>query len=1522
MTHFLARPEAGFPSIHPASAMQEAMLRRSLLAPQAGDYLQQFRWTWTGPLDSDAFTRAWAILAERHEALRCSFKLEADGQISMIVDPHAVTPVASNRVRQRKPDSVAAFLQSARILDRERGFSLEEPPLMRFAIHHLGRDRAEILWTSHHALFDGRGRLILLREFRTIYQALIRGDIAELDPAPRYSEYLSWYRQHHFCESDAFWQRLGKGTEPMPPLAEEQSPSTATPAARARHSIRLTTRVTKNLKTWSETHRISLNTLTQGAWALVLARMSNRKAVSFGAPRAGRHPPVSDAPSMVGVFVNTVPIRITVDDHPSKLQWLREIRSTWKEMRPHEQTPVGRIAKAWNWPDGKPLFDTLVGFEKYQLTELVGSGIDGVDWGFELEATTEIPLTVQVYDGRRIRIEMTSSVEAIDQTVLKRMASRMEQALIALVQNEDAPLASIECIPEVEARTLAKWSRCRAPYPSGQTLHGLFSRQARARPDATALKMGTSRRTYGEVEAEANRLAHRLVAAGVVPGDRIGLLIDRSIDQVMAMLGILKAGAAYLPLDPEYPDARLQVLLKSSRTRVILVDRNHGDRLGSSRLKRLPLEVEKDSADTRISTRRPLRVTVGADNPAYVMFTSGSTGQPKGVEVPHRAVVRLLFGIDYVDLGPRNRILYLAPAAFDASTFEIWGALLHGGCCVVFPDRVPTLGALADCLRTERIDTLWLTSSLFNFVIDEAPETLRPVKQLLTGGEALSPSHIARAQQALPDTRLINGYGPTETTTFACCHPIPDGIRADQKSIPIGRPIGNTNCHIVDAELRPVPIGTTGELLIGGAGVALGYLNQPAMTAERFLPSPFHAGDRLYRTGDLARWREDGLIEYIGRMDHQVKIRGHRIEPGEIEAALCRHPEVRQAAVLVLTDPVHGKSLSAWVAAPGGDRPGSQALTRFLEKSLPAYLIPSRIQVIAELPRNVNGKIDRRALEETSTEEPAVAVDPVTVASQPPVTEGAISITRLFAEILNRPATRPDESFFCIGGDSLHASRLIYRLSRQTGIEFSLTDLHAAPTPRELARLARDRTADMGKAISSRMVRLSNRSRARPSGNLVWYFKTFRPNSRRKGGNISRAFRIRGPLNQPALREAIDLFIARHEAMRSRVWMDAEGEVRVTVEPLARVVIQKQDLSDLPAHQRLARAKENFRVDAQKRINLAQASTPRVKLTRLRPDDHFITFFFPHGHFDAVSLALFYEEVSAFYETLLKGEKPDWPKPKYHPIDYVAWERRQLTPELKRSMEPFWKETISGPPPGTWFPSDGPVGGTKRGSDRTLHFLLPPDLASGLRTLSQRSGTTVFMAMLASNAVLVNRYTGQTDFLICSVIDGRAHPVAARMVGHLGRSLYFRAQPDPSQSFSDFLGSSSREWMEAVQHRAYPVGEIVTEVLKEQGREGEKITPFFIVHGADDPGGLRLAGTRTSPVHRHFGGGPNLPKIEIRDTAEGISVLISYQTYTFKKASILRYMRRYEEIIRQVVEAPGRRIAKLPDYRDPSTRPG
>ena len=638
-----------------------------------------------------------------------------------------------------------------------------------------------------------------------------------------------------------------------------------------------------------------------------------------------------------------------------------------------------------------------------------------------------------------------------------------------------------------------------------------------------------TRLTYGELNRRANQLARRLRARGVGRDVPVGICLERSPEMIVGWLGILKAGGAYVPLDPADPPARLAFMIADTGLPIVVAQRGitaivAGEGIDVVYLDTVGDEGHDSPAENPASQSAP-------DDLAYVMYTSGSTGQPKGVEITHRGIVRLLFGVDYATFDAERVWLQLAPPGFDLSTLEVWGALLHGARCVLFPGRVPTALQLSAMIRRHRVNTLWLTASLFNAVLDEAPETLAPIEQLLVGGEALSVAHVRRALAALPTTRLVNGYGPTESTTFACCYTIPRELPEGLPSIPIGRPIGNTRVYVLDERLEPVPVGVPGELYIGGDGLARGYRHRPELTSERFVAAPSLGEARLYRTGDRVRYRPDSTLEFLGRFDHQVKIRGFRIEPEEIQAVLERHAQIQQAAVIVVPDVASGgQQLVAYVVVVPGAQSSREELRSFLSQQLPAPMIPSWFEYLPALPLTPNGKLDRRALpipDFTTRQTKAGFVAPRTDLEK--------TLADIFGEVINVRPIGADDNFFDLGGHSLLTTRVLARVSRRFGKQIPLGQFYDAPTIAALAA-ALESNGSSGIVIPRRKSdapwRLSF-AQAR-----LWFWDRLSPGSALY--NVPLMVELDGDLNRTALEQALASIVARHESLRTTI-LEVDG---------------------------------------------------------------------------------------------------------------------------------------------------------------------------------------------------------------------------------------------------------------------------------------------------------------------------------------------------------------------------------------------
>jgi amino acid adenylation domain-containing protein len=704
-----------------------------------------------------------------------------------------------------------------------------------------------------------------------------------------------------------------------------------------------------------------------------------------------------------------VPVRIEIPEDETASSWLARLQAGQLERSQHQWTPLTRVQALSGVPAGTPLFASLLAFENYPVDPSVSEHLGGLRIGeVELAERTNYPLTLTVVARGDLTLRLSAD-RRFEPATVERLLAHLARLLMALAADPERPPRSLPLLSEDERRqVLVDWNRTASPFPREATIHGLFAEQAALRPMAMAVEQGDVKLTYGELEERAGRIARHLLALGLQPEERVAVLAERAPDLIAALLGILQAGGVYLPLDPSHPAERRAWMMRDAGA-ARLVDGMEPEELQGEGLE-LP--------------------DVPSESLAYVMYTSGSTGTPKGVAVTHRNVVRLVRGTDFAALGPDQTWLQYAPISFDASTLEIWAPLLNGGRLVLFPGRMGSLDDLARVVDTHGVTSAWLTAGLFHEMVDGCLEGLKPLSQLLAGGDVVSPEHARSVLAAHPGLTLINGYGPTEGTTFTCCHRLTDA-RQVGGSVPIGRPIGNARAYVLDDRLEPVPVGGWGELYAGGEGLARGYLGRPDLTAERFVPDPFgEPGGRLYRTGDRVRWQADGTLEFQGRLDAQLKVRGFRVEPGEIEAALLACPGVQRAAV-VATGPAGGRSLAAfWVGEAQADD-----LRAALRSRLPEPMVPAVFMPIADLPLTPNGKVDRRAL--ASLEVDGARRVGERVAPRTPLEEDLVEAC---AEVLGRDPAEIGvlDNFFELGGHSLLATRLVSLLQARKGLDVPL----------------------------------------------------------------------------------------------------------------------------------------------------------------------------------------------------------------------------------------------------------------------------------------------------------------------------------------------------------------------------------------------------------------------------------------------------------------------------------------------------
>jgi amino acid adenylation domain-containing protein len=1031
-----------------ASFAQQRLWFLDRLDPASTSYNLPLVLRLSGELDVMALERALSGLVERHEALRTTFS-EHEGEVFQVVRPAEPVSLAFLDLSgEAEAESGALRLATAEV---GRRFDLAVGPLFRASLLRLRAAEHLLVLTLHHIVGDGWSMRVVRRDLAELYSAAVADRPAELpELSVQYADFAVWQREwlqgERLDQLLSYWrERLASAPERLELPTDRPAP--AVQSYRGDHRRRLLSpALAQQLKERAFEADSSLFMVLLAGFSALLARYSGTEDLVVAAPVANRTQ--AELEELVGFFVNTLALRIDLDGDPSFSELLARVRRTSLEAYEHEELPFEQLIAALNprrqlshAPLAQVLFSLQpAGGGQATFADLAASNV-------RLErGTAKLDLSlIMTETDEGLLASFEYATDLFDDATIDRMLGHLETLLEAVVADPELRLSELPLLTESEReQVLVGWNQTVRPFPAESSVHELFEQLAELRPDAVALSGGRKQVSYRELNEQANRLAHHLRGLGVGPEVRVGICLERSADLVVALLATIKAGGAYVPLDPTYPSDRLGFMLEDTGAPVLITD--------SELQGRLP---HFDGSIVRLDTDAAAIAAARADNPgadvrgeslAYIIYTSGSTGKPKGTMIEHRSISRLVLGSDYIEFGRDEVFLQLAPVSFDASTLEIWGALLNGARLAIFPPGRPTPEALASTIRTEGVTTLWLTAALFHHIAAEAPATFSGLKQLLAGGEALSVEHVKAAVVALDGGLFVNGYGPTETTTFACCYPVTRATELGD-SLPIGGPIANTETYILDSRRQPVPIGVAGELYIGGPGLARGYLNRPELTEERFVAHPFsdRPGARLYRTGDRVRHRGDGTIEFLGRFDDQVKIRGFRVEPGEVEAALLRNPDVREAAVVARRAPDGNQRLIAYTVAAGPAATTSE-LRAYLAETLPDYMIPAAFVSLDELPRTPEGKLDRRALPEPSGDRPEL--EQGYVAPQSPLEE---KLAGIYAELLGLGRVGRNDDFFELGGHSLLAVRLFSVIDRKLGVKLPLAVLFEGGSVAELA---------------------------------------------------------------------------------------------------------------------------------------------------------------------------------------------------------------------------------------------------------------------------------------------------------------------------------------------------------------------------------------------------------------------------------------------------------------------------------------
>ena len=1484
--------------LYPLSPMQQGMLFHSLYETDQTAYVNQLRMDLHG-VDPQRLASAWQRALDLHPNLRAAFVFVDDRPLQAI--PAAVELPLEMLDWRERADAPAA-LQALAQAQLQRGFALDEAPLLRLHLVRLGAEHYHYLFTHHHILLDGWSTARLLGEVLQAYA----GETPQ-PTAGAYRDYIRWLGERDAAAAEAFWrQRLAPLQVPTRLASVLGAEAPAGEEGHGDHVLRLPQALVQALNGFARQQRVTLNSVLQAAWLLLLQRYTGQDCVAFGATVSGRPGELAGIEQQLGLFINTVPLIASPAPQCSVADWVAQVQDAASAAREWEHTPLYDIQR-WSGHGGEALFDTLLVFENYPVAETLQRGLPGGLRAENVQAfdQTHYPLSIAALLEGELRLEFRYQRRLFGAARVAAIAGHLAQLLEAFGAAPEARLASLDMLGADERRLLLDtWNPC-LPVADKRCVHQLIEEQARLRPQATALIFGDLQLSYAQLNARANRLAHHLRGLGAGPETLVGISLQRSVEMVVGLLATLKAGAAYVPLDPDYPAERLAFMVEESRIALLLTQSHLQGRLA------LPAGVPSLSLDTLALDAEPDGDLPNLSRPqhlAYVIYTSGSTGRPKGVAVEHGPLAMhcLAIGALY-GMTPQDRELQFASINFDGAHERWLVPLIHGSALMPRDNEPWSVERSVEEIRRHGITIACFTPSYLQQMVDHVEQDgigQLPIRSFTVGGEGTSRHTFERIQQVLAPERIINGYGPTETVVTPLIWRAYRGDGFSAQYMPIGQPVGERSAYILDEQLRPLPLGLVGELYVGGSGLARGYQGRAELTAERFVPDPFgQPGGRLYRTGDLARYREDGVVEYLGRVDHQVKIRGFRIELGEIEARLLEREEVGEALVMAVEGPTGAQLVGYLVAAPGrSEALDEEALKAALRETLPDYMVPAHLMQLAAMPLSPNGKVDRKAL-------PRPAQERAGGAGARPMTPLQRALAAIWAQLLQLPEVGLDDHFFELGGHSLLATQVVSRVRRELGLELPLRSLFEQPVLAAFAALAARAGADQAPPLQA-----LPRSGDLPlsyAQQRQWFLWELDPQG--CAYNMPLALELRGELDVARLGRAFSALVQRHESLRTR-FVREDGEVRQRILDSQAPELAFHDLGELPEGEREGRAMAIFAAARAQPFDLEQGPLLRIDLVRLGARRHRLGLVLHHIVSDAWSMRVMVAELSALYAAGGDARAAGLQPLPLQYADYAQWQRQWMDSGEGERQLAYWRACLGSRHPVLELPADRPRPAQRSQRGANLALQLPAALVSRLRALASAHDSTLFMLLLAAFQALLHRLSGQEEIRVGVPVANRTRQETEGLLGFFINTLVLRADFADDQAFPALLGQVRQRMLEAQAHQELPFEQLVEALQPERSLSHSPLFQVLFNHQgeAGPQAGAALDGLQLEMLED---GAPGAQFDLLLDTAEhqgAIAATLVYSTDLFDASSIERLARQWTCLLQALAEDPQRRVAELP----------
>nr|CUX79061.1 Octapeptin synthase subunit B [Niallia circulans] len=1465
-------------NIYTLTPMQKGMFFHNTLNRHGGAYIEQAWFTLQGDLNIDLFVRSWNEMVARHVVLRTNFYGGFRGEQLQIVYRGKQIEFSYEDLSDLQENERNTRIDKLTSDDKTRGFDLEQDALMRVKVIRAREESYRVLWTFHHILMDGWCLSLIAKELFETYDAYMRNEQPERADAPSYSQYIEWLEKQDEQAASRYWSEYLAGYESQTVLPQGNSRQRGEEYVGDNVTCHLDKSLSERMSQVAKQQQVTVNTLIQAAWGIVLQKYNGTGDAVFGSVVSGRSAEIPGIEEMIGLFINTIPVRVSSEAETSFADVMKSLQESALKSGSYDYYPLYEIQA--QSAQKQNLIHHIMAFENYPLSEQLeqaGGGNDGTltitDVNIEEQTNYDFSLIVMPEEELTVRFDYNTHV--YERSGMERLMGHFVYVLEQVSANPHVAVAALELVTAEEKKEIFDvFNDTAAEYQQDQTIHGLFEEQARRNPDAIAVVFENTQLTYGELNERANRLARTLRDAGVRTDQLVGLMVGRSLEMIVGMMAIMKAGGAYIPIDPQYPEDRIRYMLEDSGAQILLTQRHLQERVSFG-----GNVLAVDDEQVYSGDGSNLEPVSGSKDLAYVIYTSGTTGRPKGAAIEHRGLcsLKLMFA-EALKITEQDRVVQFASLSFDASCFEIFQALFLGAALYIpTAETVQDYRLFENYMNDNEITTATLPP---NYAAYLNPDRMTHFKKLITGGSA---SSIELVRQWKDKVNYFNAYGPTEdsicTTVWAAS---PNDL--ERKSVPIGRPIRNHRIYIVDSYNKQVPVGVAGELCIAGVGLARGYLNRPDLTAEKFVDNPFEPGERMYRSGDLARWLPDGNIEYMGRIDHQVKIRGYRIELGEVEAHLAKVEDVQETIVIARADASGQQQLCAYFVAQS--ELTAAELRETLSQELPAFMIPSYFVQLPQMPLTPNGKVDRKALPapEESLHSGAEHIAPRTPLE--------VELSNIWKSVLGLEQVGVTDSFFDIGGHSLRATTLASKVHKELNVDFPLRDVFRYPTIEEMAQAI----ARMEEGVFSAIPVAEQREHYPLSSAQKRLFILQQLEGVEQSYNMPGAMLLEGALDRTRFEEAFCGLITRHETLRTGFEM-VNGEAVQRIYPSVDFAVEYVQASEEAAEE----AVQNF----VRTFDLAKPPLLRVGLVELSEERHILMFDMHHIISDGVSMDVLVEEFVRLYG----GEELEPLRIQYK--DYAAWQQSEAQQEQLKRQEAYWLEQFRGELPVLEMPTDYARPAVQSYEGDTLQFFIDAQKSESLKRLAAESGATLYMVLLAAYTVVLHKYTGQQDVVVGTTIAGRNHGDVQPLIGMFVNTLAIRSYPAGEKTFLAYLEEVKETTLGAYEHQNYPFEELVdkVQVARDLSRNPLFDTMFSLQNSESKE--FELEGLRLAPYPSDYGMAKFDLSLDMSEEDGGLECSLEYATALYKRGTIERLAKHLEQLLEAIVSDPGAKIAAL-----------